>query len=553
MPIASSSTHHKPAMYKAATYPNIHRLCLITFFILIPFFASAQTPRILWSFDTEDASFGQTAAADIDGDGKLELVFGCYRNDSCIYALNADDGSLLWKYNARVPNGGGCNDTAPIIMDVDGDGTLEVIVPSSCNPTTYCFDGRTGAVKWSAHTRGSDSPPTVAEIDGAMYILHGEFGGWVRCLNAADGSLAWELEVDPRSWIQTAPTLLDADGDGELDFVVATWNRTAGDVNTIRAYTLRDRALLWSTPLADVAYHGTAVVDLDRNGMLKLAIGDYSGTLTVLNANDGSIAWTMPSLGPGHYIGAPVSVGDLNGNGYCELVAVSWYKVLAFDREGRRLWEYDIDGYGTAFRGVVLADVDGDALPDVVFGTSKGQLVALSGLDGSLLWSVDLAADYGDARFGLDHAPVIADFTGDGNLDVFIVGGHTGYPDIEASFGRAYMLSIGRGEGPEWLMFQQNHRRDASLCRSVTNSADFPANDMLPEMRLYPHPVRDMLHVEQEGFYRCSIIDMAGQCVSSTGTVMHEVSMDVSGLPAGIYFLRVDGKGVPRIHAFIKQ
>jgi outer membrane protein assembly factor BamB len=348
---------------------------LAALFLLLPLCcAVAQNPAILWSYDTRDASFGQTAAGDIDGDGKLELVFGCYRNDSSVYALNAEDGSLLWKNQTPGPGTDGCNDTAPIIVDADGNGTLDVIVPSSCNPTTYCFDGSTGAIIWAAPSRGSDSPPTVADIDGdgKLEILHGEFGGWVRCLNAEDGSLAWELAVDTRSWIQTAPTLLDADGDGAMDFIVATWNSTAGDTNTIRAYRCSDRALLWSVPLADVTYHGTTVADFDKDGRPELAIGDYSGVLTVLNAEDGSIAWTLQSQGAGHYIGAPVSAGDINGDGYCELVAVSWYKVFALTRDGSILWTHDLDGYATAFRGAALADVDGDALPDAVFGTSDG-------------------------------------------------------------------------------------------------------------------------------------------------------------------------------------
>ena len=49
---------------------------------------------------------------------------------------------------------------------------------------------------------------------------NGEFGGYVLCLNGEDGSEVWELEVDTYSWIQTAPTLLDANGDGQLDFVI---------------------------------------------------------------------------------------------------------------------------------------------------------------------------------------------------------------------------------------------------------------------------------------------------------------------------------------------
>src|SRR5690349_14639618 len=95
----------------------------------------AQNPTIKWSYNLKDVSFGQTTAADIDRDGKLELVFSTYWNDSFVYVLNAENGSLKWKHNL-----GGCNDAAPLIYDVDGDGDYEIVVASSCNPVTTCFD-----------------------------------------------------------------------------------------------------------------------------------------------------------------------------------------------------------------------------------------------------------------------------------------------------------------------------------------------------------------------------------------------------------------------------
>ena len=77
---------------------------IILFFaaIAISHHVFSQLPQLKWWFDIDDSSFGQSVAADIDNDGKLELIFGCYRNDSMVYALNAEDGSLL----VRLDEGG---------------------------------------------------------------------------------------------------------------------------------------------------------------------------------------------------------------------------------------------------------------------------------------------------------------------------------------------------------------------------------------------------------------------------------------------------------------
>lgn len=541
----------------AATWRDVLiRVCAALAFVtlVLPVPASAQvTPQLLWQFDTRDASFGQTAAGDIDGDGRLELVFGCYRNDSSVYALNAEDGSLLWKVNTRAPGGDGCNDAAPLLVDANGDGRLDVVVASSCNPVTYCFDGPTGAVMWAASSRGSDSPPSAADIDGDgnLEILHGEFGGYVLCLNAEDGSVAWELPVDTLSWIQTAPTLLDADADGALDFVVATWTLDTADPNTIRAYRCSDRSLLWSRALARVAYHGTAISDLDGDGRPELAIGDYSGTLTVLNAEDGTLAWSVPSAGPGHYIGGPVSIGDLTGDGACEVVAASWYTVMALSRDGTKLWEHTIDGYATAFRGVALADVDGDALADVIFGTSNGKLVALAGATGAVLWTVDLAAEYGDARFALDNAPIIADLDADGDLDVFIVGGHTDYPNVSGNFGRAYALAIDRGAGPPWLMFQQNPMRTGSICGNEPPSA---VRDIEPQRTgtvVISSDAQEIV-LESRTLRSCGLYDMRGALVRDVAVGPAPVRVDLASLDPGVYFLRVDDGAVVDVRRFVR-
>ncbi|MCC7302837.1 MAG: VCBS repeat-containing protein [Bacteroidia bacterium] len=501
--------------------------------------AFAQTPGIKWWYDTQDASFGQSAAGDIDGDGMLEIVFGCYRNDSCVYALNGNDGTLLWKYNTHPPNAEGCNDVAPVIFDVDGDGSLEVIVPSSCNPVTFCFNGPNGTVQWQCSTRGSDSPPTIADVDNDTKpeILHGEFGGYVKCINAENGTQAWELPVDLNSWIQTAPTLADLDNNGQIDFVVGTWNFNGLD--SIYAYRGDNQLLLWSYPVHDYMYHGTAVTDLDNDGKPELLIGSYNDTLYCINGENGTTAWKYKASGG--YIGSPATVADLDNDGICEVIFASSYQVTALTASGTLKWQYNNPGFEQSFRGVAISDITNDAYPDVIFGTDGGKVRALNGNNGSLIWTVDLAAHYGDPDFELDHAPLVADFDGDDTLDVFIVGGHAEYPNFQNDFGRAYLISAGKGNGPDWLMFQRDVYRQSSLCTYSSVGVQESAGS--PPLTVFPNPFSGSANIVLASpvtHAELNVYDLNGQRVKHlAGISGQSIVLERSDLPAGMYFLHL--------------
>ncbi|MDD3877971.1 MAG: FG-GAP-like repeat-containing protein [Bacteroidales bacterium] len=499
-------------------------------------YAHAQFPQIKWWYDTHDASFGQSAAGDIDGDGKLEMVFGCYRNDSSIYALNGENGTLLWKYNAHVTGAEGCNDVAPVIYDVDGDDSLEVIVPSSCNPKTFCFKGLNGTIEWQTATAGSDSPPTVADIDndGKPEILHGGFDGKVLCINAENGSVSWSQNVFPNSWIQTAPTILDVDGNGQLDFVVASW-AFSPDTSKVYAFRGDNHSLIWSKAIPDVMYHGTAVADFEKDGKPELVIGAYDGKLYMLNAEDGSDVWSYQA---NYYIGAPAVIADLDDNGICDIIYCDAWGVGALTALGSPMWYYEIPQYATAFRGVAIADINGDEMPDVAFGTSKGRLIVLNGTNGTEIWSLDLAAHYGDT-LEFDHAPLIADFDKDGTIDIYIVGGFTKYPDFQNNYGRAYMISAGNGQGPEWLMFQHDVQRQSSLC-AFSPSVVQPASITEDEISLYPNPVSDKLYINTDvRIDKLSIHNTLGQLLLQKNSNFN-VAIDLSSFKNGMYLILIE-------------
>ena len=510
---------------------------LLTVLIATTFNAKAQTPAVKWWYDTNDAAFGQSAAGDIDGDGLLEVVFGCYRNDSTVYVLNAENGTLHWKYNTHHANAEGCNDVAPAIFDVDGDSLMEVIVPSSCNPVTFCFNGLSGSVKWQCNTRGSDSPPVIADVDndGRPEILHGEFGGYVKCINAENGSQAWEIPVDLNSWIQTAPTIVDLDNNGQLDFVVGTWNFDGLD--SIYAFRGDNQARLWSYPVHDYIYHGTAVADLDNDGKPELLIGSYNDTLYCINGENGATSWKYKATGG--YIGSPATIADIDNDGSCDVVFISAYKVIALSNTGSLKWQYNIPGYEQSFRGVAIADINNDVFPDVIFGTDGGKVIALNGNNGSLVWSIDLAAHYGDPDFALDHAPLVADFDNDDTLDVFIVGGYATYPDFQNNFGRAYMISAGIGNGPDWLMFQNDIHRQSSLCTYLTNAVSEVSESIA--LSVFPNPFSLQTTLQLEEMVNdatLTVYNLYGHTVRKLENLFGQtITFHRDNLPGGMYFM----------------
>ena len=510
---------------------------------------SAQTPQIKWWYDVLDSSFGQSAAGDIDKDGKPEIVFGCYRNDSCVYALNGEDGSLLWKYNTKT-SAEGCNDVAILLYDVDKDDTLEVIVPSSCNPKTFCFNGKSGAVKWMTGTAGSDSPPTIADLnnDGKLEILHGGFDGHVSCLDAETGIQAWSKTVFSNSWVQTAPSIVDLDGNGQLDFVVGTW-AFSPDTSRIYAYRGNNQTLLWSRAVDDYIYHGTAVADFDNDSKPELVIGDYSGKLYALNGENGSLLWQYQAS---VYIGAPATIADVNQDGNCDILYCDAYGVGALSKTGSPMWYYTIPGNGTAFRGVAVADIDGDHLPDVAFGTSSGHVIVLRGSNGSLIWDLNLEAHIGKA-FDINHAPLIADFDMDGKIDIFVVGGHSEYPAFQNNYGRAYMITAGNGYGPDWMMFQHDITRHSSMCDAAVGVADILGEKDDTNMFLSPNPCMGKLEIMAEAEGSLEVRSVRGELLQSALHHEKRSNLDVSSLPAGLYFVCLKTSNGMLVKKLVKQ
>ncbi|MBD3277966.1 MAG: PQQ-binding-like beta-propeller repeat protein [Candidatus Aegiribacteria sp.] len=527
-----------------ARYSSGPRLSFLTVMLCICMSSISYSqiyPNIEWWTDLDAPSLGSAATADLDGDGKPEIVFGTYFNDETIHCLNGEDGSHLWTFFTD-----GCNDASPLICDADGDGALEVIVPGSSTQTVYCLSGDTGGLEWSAFQGYCiDSPPAAADLDGdgELEIVNGTFNGNVFCLNGSDGSIAWQCSLGTDSYIQSCPNIHDFDGDGELEIVVAQW---LGDFK-IFCLNGSDGEIEWTcdTP-GDNMYHGAAFADVDQDGMAELTIGSYDGNVYMINGEDGTVQWSYPA---GSYACGPTSIADFDSDGQFEVFYAAGSGVGVITPDGDQMWHWSTGA--TSFRGAAVTNIDGDTVPDVIYGTSQGMLYARKGTAGELLWELDLQAHYGDT-YDIDHAPVTGDFDSDGSVDVFVVGGYATSSSPHNNHGRAYMVSAGANMDDLWPTFRHDSFRSGCFYGSGTGIEGSEQNTDFSEITAFPNPAGAVLHLGftpgVSGWTEIAVHDISGRKVLDlySGDVTdgeNSIEFSTSGLAPGIYFVRVRFEG----------
>ncbi|MGH7436496.1 MAG: FG-GAP repeat domain-containing protein, partial [Polyangiaceae bacterium] len=126
-------------------------------------------------------------------------------------------------------------------------------------------------------------------------------------------------------------------------------------------------------------------------------------------------------------IPAPTTVNILGDSRPEILAPVNDGYVYAIAPDGSRLWRYDFaKGVAKTFASeVVVADLNQDGIPEIVFGTyalqaNAGHLIVLSNA-GSLLFDLTLPNQGTDGNgIGIPAAPTIGDLDGNGTLEIVV-------------------------------------------------------------------------------------------------------------------------------------
>ena len=324
--------------------------------------------EVLWTFECSNL-WSTAALADIDKDGRTEIIFCATLLEEgftipYVLCLNYD-GSLKWKYHTKK-----YIDASPTIADLDHDGVLEIIV-SDRRGIVYCFSPE-GSVLWSYSTTGTIfATACVADLDNDSYLevlvgtWEGGYVGYLYCFNAS-GFVLWRFKC---ATITGSASALDIDDDGKYEIIFVSWDGYL--------YCLDNTgSLKWRYNMTTVASNNPAFADIDNDGTMEIFIGtafiDTGCKLYCFNAN-GSVRWTCGTKGP-------VNVGsiiDLDGDGKLEILAnaAGGYLYL-IDIDGRLKWQYKM-GASTDSRSFV-ADLNLDGRFEIVIGSEDWQVYCFS-------------------------------------------------------------------------------------------------------------------------------------------------------------------------------
>ena len=233
---------------------------------------------ILWEYEINGSikMYAPPAVGDLDNDGKNEVIF--FGGDGYAYALNGEDGSLLWRFRA-----GQQVLSSAALADVDDDGRLEVIFgaeePGRIYSRTgyiYALNGEDGSILWKQKIEGQRefkeyepdfSSPALGDIDGdgKLEIIFGSNFGWIFALNSEDGSILWKYYDWYSEIVYGSPLIADLNGDNQLDVLFS-------DFDFIIALNGKNRTRIWSYGDHPSGYCMPTIAYLDNDGRLDLIV-----------------------------------------------------------------------------------------------------------------------------------------------------------------------------------------------------------------------------------------------------------------------------------------
>jgi hypothetical protein len=334
------------------------------------------------TYDTGAAVSQSVAVADLNGDGKPDLVVvdeftsghaSCWTGIVSVMLGNGD-GTFQ---TAVTYNSGGYDPVSVVIGDVNGDGHPDLVVANECQYNSKCPSG------------------------GGVSVLLGN----------GDGTFQAAVGYSSGGEQASSVALGDFNGDGILDIVVA--NYVSSNVSVLLGNS--DGTFQTAVSYGVVSYAASvAVGDFNGDGKLDIVASCeiVYGVSVLLGNGDGTFQTALNSPGGGD----PLSVADLNGDGILDLAGDG--AITDFNGDGI------LDLAGAV--SVQLGNGDGTFQAPVTYENGDcplgcTQFSSLGILLGNGDGTFGTALDYSSGGYlSFPYSVAVADVNGDGWPDVLV-------------------------------------------------------------------------------------------------------------------------------------
>lgn len=391
---------------------------------------------LLGSIRNPEHSVSSIDAADVDGDCVTEIVWGAGYSSTGpdrLYVASHETQAIEWE---NQENDGPMH--AFVVADVDADGRTEVVRASDVSDAGY--DGALVFVT-DLHHFADEHVPSGATNDGWMVtrgMLVGQLDADAPLEYVMNDSVTYTQRVSAfdgvtheRQWTTVgfegeftgALALGDPDDDSDLDVLVGTGREHTGAAGTfVRQFDARDGALLWESPSLGGSWEGVRdirLADVDGDGTTEILAIEAGFGLFVFDGVTHAEERTLPVSDP-----TSLETADVSGDGVADiLIGDGSGDVTALDGATFvELWRSPVAA--GAVHALLVADVDGDAVTELLLTAVQAEGSALSILslaDRSEVWRSRALA--GSA--GLASSLRVADADDDGKTEIGVSTSHS--------------------------------------------------------------------------------------------------------------------------------
>ena len=368
---------------------------------------SKAKSQLIWNKDFPViGSQSSPRTADLNGDGTLDIVIGAGKNefqesDMGILAFDGKSGATLWKQKSSDQVYGSAT-----FCDITGDNVKDVFIGGR-TPQLKAIDGKSGTLLWEYnHAQYKDHP--------VMKYARYNFNNSVLVPDQNKDGIADLLIINGGNPLANPYSTVN-----RFPAVLILLNSKTGSI--IAADTMPDGKESYITPLTFTQPGSSELFIVFGTGGETIDGNLYITTLSDLLSENLSRAKIIAS-DTGHGFIAPVTLADISGDGFLDIVAISHgSKAIAIDgKDHHVLWTKSFPGTecSNSFAAGYFTD---DSTPDFFTFISKGQWpnstgsiqVMINGQDGSISYMDSM----GCTGFS---SPVVYDLNEDGRDEAII-------------------------------------------------------------------------------------------------------------------------------------